>query len=66
LIVDLNKQLDVAQKVLDGEGKFSGLIPVDTTPAVPEDLTNQIDEYFRRPANTAKPADKTVADRNAL
>jgi peptidoglycan hydrolase CwlO-like protein len=48
LIADLNKQLDVQQKVLDADGKFSGLIPIDTASQVPEDLSNQIDEYFGR------------------
>ena len=70
LIGDLNKQLDVAQKMLDADGKFSGLIPVDTTSSVPEDLSNQIDEYFGRgskPAPTTdKSTDKTVAELGSL
>ena len=76
LIGDLNKQLDVAQKMLDADGKFTGLIPVDTTPAVPEDLSNQIDEYFGRGSKPAASADqpaaqktvaeKTVAERGSL
>jgi len=66
LIGDLNKQLDVAQKMLDADGKFSGLIPVDTTPAVPEDLSNQIDEYFGKGVKPAVPADNTVAERGSL
>lgn len=47
LIADLNKQLDVKQKMLDVEGKFVGLIPVETiaTP-VARDLDQQIDAYF--------------------
>ncbi|MBI3861565.1 MAG: hypothetical protein HY290_06690 [Planctomycetia bacterium] len=65
LISDLNKQLDVAQKMLDVDGKFSGLIQVDTTPVVPEDLSNQIDEYFGRGTKPAV-ADKTVAERGSL
>src|SRR5262249_10729930 len=36
LIGDLNKQLDVAQRVLDAEGKFTGLIPTETVTPVPE------------------------------
>jgi hypothetical protein len=71
LIGDLNKQLDVAQKMLDADGKFSGLIPVDTTPVVPEDLSKQIDEYFERSAKPAATTDKpitekTVAERGSL
>ena len=47
LIADLNKQLDVKQKMLDVEGKFVGLIPVEQiTPTVPADLDKQIDDYF--------------------
>lgn len=50
LITDLNKQLDVKQKMLDVEGKFVGLIPVETqAPAVPTDLDQQIDAYFNQP-----------------
>jgi len=67
LIGDLNKQLDVAQKMLDADGKFTGLIPVDTAAQVPEDLSNQIDEYFgkgSKPAETT--TDKSVAERGSL
>lgn len=49
LIEQLNKQLDVKQKMLDVEGKFVGLIPVETiTPPVAVDLDKQIDAYFSR------------------
>ena len=49
LIAELNKQLDVKQKMLDVEGKFVGLIPVDTiAPPVAVDLDKQIDAYFTR------------------
>jgi hypothetical protein len=49
LITDLNKQLDVKQRLLDVEGKFMGLIPVDQPgEAVPTDLDQQIDAYFSR------------------
>lgn len=64
LIGDLNKQLDVAQRVLDSEGKFSGLIPVEAAPVVPEDLSAQIDEYFGKEAKpvSAESTDKSVAN----
>lgn len=62
LIGELNKQLDVRQRMLDAEGKFTGLIPVDAAAAVPEDLSNQIDEYFGR--GTKPETDKTVAERS--
>lgn len=65
LIGELNKQLDVAQRVLDAEGKFTGLIEVDTTAQPPEDLSAQIDEYFGKKPPVCEPADQ-VADRNSL
>ena len=47
LIADLNKQLDVTQKMLDAEGNFTGVIPVEAAiPTVPDDLSKQIDDYF--------------------
>ena len=47
LIADLNKQLDVQQRMLDVEGKFVGLIPVENTdPVVASDIDQQIDAYF--------------------
>jgi hypothetical protein len=59
LIIDLNKQLDVKQKMLDVEGRFVGLIPVEVAVvAVPDDLDKQIDDYFSQStqleAGTAK------------
>ncbi|MBS0263003.1 MAG: hypothetical protein JSS02_13745 [Planctomycetes bacterium] len=70
LIGDLNKQMDVAQKMLDADGKFVGLIPVDTTTnIVPEDLSRQIDEYFGKDKDAepaAQAGDKSVADRGSL
>ena len=63
LISELNKQLDVRQRMLDADGKFTGLIPVDSAVAVPEDLSQQIDEYF---GHGSKPTegDKDVANRS--
>jgi chromosome segregation ATPase len=66
LIGELNKQLDVAQRVLDAEGKFTGLIPVDTTPQAPEDLSAQIDEYFGTGAQPASKRENPVADRGSV
>ena len=49
LIIDLNKQLDVKQKMLDVEGRFVGLIPLEQpNPVTPVDLDQQIDDYFRK------------------
>lgn len=59
LIEDLNKQLDVKQRVLDAEVKFTGLIPVEkATPAVPMDLEQQIDAHFSQPADAASVAER--------
>ena len=46
LIRQLNKQLDVKEKVLDAEGKFAGLIPVEMKTDVPENIGQQVDAYF--------------------
>jgi hypothetical protein len=47
LIADLNKQLDIKQKMLDAEGKFAGLIPVDAPANLPvSDICEQIDAYL--------------------
>jgi hypothetical protein len=50
LIRDLRKQLDVREQMLDHEGKFNGLIPVETAPAETGDLTREIDKYFDKEA----------------
>ena len=44
LVGDLQTRLSVAQRLIDAEGSFTGEIPVDE-PA-PEDIAEQIDEYF--------------------
>ncbi len=46
LIRELNKQLDVKEKLLDNDGRFTGLIPVATEPKIPSNLTKEIDDYF--------------------
>ena len=46
MIPEWNKQLDTREKVLDPQGKFNGLIPVETEEVVPENITEQIDDYF--------------------
>lgn len=50
LVGDLQTRLDVAQRLIDAEGTFTGEIPVDE-PA-PEDLAEQIDDYFGAGAGT--------------
>lgn len=56
LIGDLNKQLDVHQRMLDVEGKFAGTIEVEAGDVIPEDLDHQIDAYFQSGEGCAKPA----------
>jgi chromosome segregation ATPase len=48
LINDLNKQLDVKQRVLDAEGRFTGLIPVHAKgdAPIPANIEAEIDAYF--------------------
>jgi hypothetical protein len=46
LIAEIQKRLDVAERVLAHESKFVQSIPVDTVPE--EDLVAQVDEYFER------------------
>lgn len=47
-IRDLNKSLDVKERMLDVEGRFTNLIPTEDVRKVPEDLTAQIHEYLDR------------------
>lgn len=47
LVNDLNRQLDVEQKMMDAEGTFTGVIPVETSKNVPANLPQQIDNYFQ-------------------
>lgn len=59
LIDDLNKQLDVKQRVLDSEAKFTGLIPVEkANPTAPADLDQQIDAYFGKAADATEVAER--------
>jgi len=62
LITELNKQIDVKERILDAEGKFNGLIPVESaTPAVPEDIGSRIDEYFdEEPADATQEANEVA------
>lgn len=47
LIGELNRQLDVREKMLDAEGKFTGLIPVeDVTEGPRANIGEEIDSYF--------------------
>jgi chromosome segregation ATPase len=66
LISEVNKQLDVQEKLLDSNGKFgTGLIPVETKPAVEMgNVSAEIDAYFKpasdKKADDVKPAPQVV------
>jgi peptidoglycan hydrolase CwlO-like protein len=67
LIAEVNKQLDVQEKLLDAEGKFVGLIPVETKAQAVDfgNLTADIDTYFKKsttekPVQAQKPAPAVV------
>lgn len=53
LIGDLNKQLDVQEKLLDAEGKFTGLIPVEARERHVRDITGEVDRYFGKEGGTS-------------
>lgn len=47
LIRELNKQLDVKEKLMDADGEFAGLIPVETDEVdSSENVIEEIDSYF--------------------
>lgn len=54
LIAELNKQLDVREKMLDAEGRFVDLIPVDEEPENVTDVARDIDAYFGEEREEAK------------
>ncbi len=55
LIAEIDKKLDVEATLLDSEGNFAGLIPVETRTEIPENIALQVDTYFteRDQAGTA-------------
>ncbi len=58
LIAQIQKRLDVAERVLAAESKFVESIPVDTV--VEEDLVTQVDDYFKA-RNEKTAGDETTA-----
>lgn len=62
LIRELNKQIDVREKVMASDGTLTDLIPIETTHTVPKDLESQIEAYFtlKSGASAAKPEMKIV------
>lgn len=53
LIGNLNRQLDVRERMLDAEGKFTNLIPIEVEADDSDDVTAEIDAYFQ-PASDSK------------
>lgn len=62
LIRELNKQIDVREKVLATDTVMSDLIPATPRQSVPNDLESQIEAYFTPTAGTttSKPEQKIV------
>ena len=54
LIRELNKQLDVREKVMASDGKLTDLIPAEPKPAAPKDLDAQIEAHFGPKAESQK------------
>ncbi|MDC0262083.1 hypothetical protein OAK47_02555 [Planctomycetaceae bacterium] len=50
-IRELNKSLDVKERMLEVEGRFTNLIPTEDVRTVPEDLTSQIQDYLNDSAD---------------
>ncbi|MEZ6067343.1 MAG: hypothetical protein R3B90_16940 [Planctomycetaceae bacterium] len=46
LIAEINKELDVRQKMADAESSYTGSIPVEQDAKVPEDIEDQVAAYF--------------------
>ena len=55
LIRELNKQIDVREKVMASDGKLTDLIPVESKHTAPKDLESQIEAYFTPNAQTSDP-----------
>ncbi|QDT52656.1 hypothetical protein Pan44_06680 [Caulifigura coniformis] len=60
LVAEINKELDVRERILDAEGNFTGLIPVETKSVAPQDIAEQVQKYFGKDQDAAKAA-ATVA-----
>lgn len=58
LIAHLNKQIEVRQKLVDGTGNLSGLIPIEAPAQSSTNITSRIDQFFegQSTAQGASPA----------
>lgn len=66
LIAEIDKKLDIEAKLLDSEGNFAGLIPVETKTEAPENIALQVDSYFsERDGKPTDAVDAKVASLNA-
>lgn len=62
LIQELNKQVEVRQKLLQGNGDTTGLIPLDAPELPNSEITQQIDTYFQTESDSAaQPATPATA-----
>lgn len=66
LIAHLNKQIEVRQKLVDGAGNVSGLIPIEVSPGPRADITAQIDQFFGSDSETKAKAETPVPSTAAL
>ena len=67
LIRELNKQIDVREKVMATDGKLTDLIPIETKHTAPKDLESQIESYFTTQAEaTAAKSEMKVVNLDAL
>jgi chromosome segregation ATPase len=60
LIKEIDKKLDVEARLLDAEGNFTGLIPVETKTEVPVDISEQVAKYFDGDASKVDAVDAKI------
>jgi septal ring factor EnvC (AmiA/AmiB activator) len=53
LVAELNKELEVRERVLNAEGSFTGLIPVESKSDAPKDIAEQVENYFGKERTTS-------------
>lgn len=66
LINEIDKKLDVEAKILDSEGNFVGLIPVESKPEVDTDISERVAQFFSQQEESDVDAvDAKIASLNA-
>jgi DNA repair exonuclease SbcCD ATPase subunit len=63
LINEIDKRLDVEAKMLDAEGNFLGLIPVEMKTEAPVNIAEQVDAYFENDRGICDAVDAKIASR---